>query len=282
MAVEAFNPSDMSAVTMLGAIFGETVGQGWEQGGELALAFVLAAAIGLEREVRQKSAGLRTHTLVGLASALIVLVSKYGFNDVLSAGRVVLDPSRVAAQIVSGIGFIGGGLIFVRKDLVRGLTTAASVWLTAAVGMAAGAGLPVLAVLVTAGHFVVVLAFLPLADHLPRSRYSPSQLHVIYRDGEGVLRRVLKECIERGFLVSELSTEQQSEPQDALAAELEPSRNGQSSSLGQYVDGVEPPRTVSLRLTLRGSGSVTGLVAVLTGIEGVLATAAGDSNVVSE
>jgi putative Mg2+ transporter-C (MgtC) family protein len=92
--------------------------------------------IGLEREIRHKSAGLRTHTLVGFAAALIMLVSKYGFGDVLAANIVVLDPSRVAAQIVTGIGFIGGGLIFVRRDSGRGLTTAAIVWLTTAVGMA--------------------------------------------------------------------------------------------------------------------------------------------------
>ena len=94
---------------------------------DLALAFLLCALIGVEREVRQKSAGLRTHTLVGVSAALFMLISKYGFMDILSYGRIVLDPSRVAAQIVSGIGFIGGGVIFVRKDIVRGLTTASIV-----------------------------------------------------------------------------------------------------------------------------------------------------------
>ena len=111
-------------------------GQGWLQLGELTLAFVLSALVGIEREIRQKSAGLRTYTLVGVSAALFMLVSKYGFNDVLENGRVMLDPSRVAAQIVSGIGFIGGGVIFMRRDIVRGLTTAASIWLTAALGMA--------------------------------------------------------------------------------------------------------------------------------------------------
>src|SRR6202035_6178605 len=136
-------------------LIGEPMGQSSLQLAELALAFVLSASIGLEREIRQKSAGLRTYTLVGFAAALIMLVSKYGFGDVLSE-RVVLDPSRIAAQIVTGIGFIGGGLIFVRRDSVRGLTTAAIVWLTAAVGMACGAGLPVLALFVTSLHFVIV------------------------------------------------------------------------------------------------------------------------------
>ena len=116
---------------MVLAYFGEPTGQGWEQAAELAIALALSAAIGVEREIRQKSAGLRTHTLVGFASALFVLVSKYGFSDVLG-DHVTLDPSRVAAQVVSGLGFIGGGLIFVRRDVVRGLTTAATIWLTAA------------------------------------------------------------------------------------------------------------------------------------------------------
>src|ERR1700691_3955296 len=101
-------------------------GQGLKQIGELVLAFGLSSLIGLEREWRQKSAGLRTHALVGLGAALFLLISKYGFSDVLGKD-VILDPSRVAAQIVTGIGFIGGGLIFVRGDAVRGLTTAAIV-----------------------------------------------------------------------------------------------------------------------------------------------------------
>ena len=78
-----------------------------------------------------------------------MLVSRYGFRDVLVPGRIVLDPSRVAALVVSGIGFLGAGLIVVRRDAVRGLTTAAGVWITAAVGMGAGAGLPVLTALAT-------------------------------------------------------------------------------------------------------------------------------------
>src|SRR5580658_10141377 len=96
----------------------ESPGQGWTQLTELAIAFILSALIGLEREYRQKSAGLRTYTVVGIGAALFMLVSKYGFSDVLQSGRVVLDPSRVAAQIVTGIGFIGGGVIFMRSDLV--------------------------------------------------------------------------------------------------------------------------------------------------------------------
>ena len=83
------------------------------------MAFLLSMLIGVEREIRQKSAGLRTHTLVGVGAALFILISKYGFNDVLRPGLVELDPSRMAAQIVSGVGFLGAGLIFVRRDSVR-------------------------------------------------------------------------------------------------------------------------------------------------------------------
>ena len=189
------------------SFLGEPIGQSSLQLAELALAFVLSASIGLEREIRQKSAGLRTYTLVGFSSALVMLVSKYGFTNILESGRVVLDPSRIAAQIVSGIGFIGGGLIFVRKDIVRGLTTAATVWLTAAVGMACGAGLPILAIAVTFGHFVVVFVFPSIERRLPKSRWAPSSLQISYQDGRGVLREVLACCTRNEFAVSRLQVE---------------------------------------------------------------------------
>ncbi|MDN6680409.1 MAG: MgtC/SapB family protein, partial [Yaniella sp.] len=99
----------------------------------LVCSFVLSGTIGIERELRQKSAGARTHILVGMGSALFTLVSAYGFEHVLG-DDVVLDPSRIAAQIVTGIGFLGAGVIFVRRNIISGLTTAASVWGTAAVG----------------------------------------------------------------------------------------------------------------------------------------------------
>jgi putative Mg2+ transporter-C (MgtC) family protein len=234
---------------MVLASWGEPTGQGWPQIGELALALVLSAAIGMERELRQKSAGLRTHTLVGFAAALIVLVSKYGFTDVLSP-HVILDPSRVAAQIVSGIGFIGGGLIFVRRDAVRGLTTAAIVWLTAAVGMAAGAGLPVLAIAVTAGHFLVVLCFAPLAARLPGSTRVPTELRVDYASGSGVLREVLARCTGMGFAVLELVTDRQRDLSDEHETR---------------------PSAIAVRLLVQGQRPTTELAAALTEVPGVYA-----------
>jgi putative Mg2+ transporter-C (MgtC) family protein len=191
--------------------------QGWKQVGELALAFALSSLIGIEREWRQKSAGLRTHTLVGLGAALFVIVSKYGFGDVLGNG-VVLDPSRVAAQVVTGIGFIGGGLIFVRGDAVRGLTTAAMVWMTAAIGMACGAGLALLAVLATAAHFVVALAYPALAGALPRSRYVEFGVRIVYEDGRGILRDVLRECTASGFSIARVTARQLERDVSGVAA----------------------------------------------------------------
>ena len=181
-------------------------GQGLEQVGELALAFALSSLIGLEREWRQKSAGLRTHTLVGFASALFLLVSKYGFSDVINGTSVILDPSRIAAQIVSGLGFIGGGLIFVRRDAVRGLTTAATVWLTAAVGMACGAGLPILALVATLGYFVTAFLYRAVGSRLPVSPDAGFSLRVVYEDGRGILRDVLAACTEQGFTIGRTVT----------------------------------------------------------------------------
>jgi putative Mg2+ transporter-C (MgtC) family protein len=148
-------------------LISEIDGQGLKQFVELGTAFLLSAAIGLERELRHKSAGLRTYTIVGTTAALFLLISKYGFTNVLIEGRIVLDPSRVAAQIVTGIGFIGAGLIFLREDKVQGLTTAATVWLVTGVGMACGAGLLLLALFVTFTYFIVAFGFPLILRHLP-------------------------------------------------------------------------------------------------------------------
>ena len=142
-------------------------GQGLKQLGEIGAAFLLSSLVGFERELRRKSAGLRTYAIVGTSAALFLLISKYGFDDVLLADRVVLDPSRVAAQIVTGVGFMGAGLIFVQGTQVKGLTTAATAWLVTAIGMACGAGLLVLAIVVTALYFVIALGFPVLLRHLP-------------------------------------------------------------------------------------------------------------------
>lgn len=116
----------------------------------LFVAGMLGAVVGLDREYRAKEAGYRTHFLVALGSALIMIVSQYGFQDIIQEDGVSLDPSRVAAQVVSGIGFIGAGTIIFQKQMVRGLTTAAGLWATAGIGLAVGAGLFWLGIAATA------------------------------------------------------------------------------------------------------------------------------------
>ncbi|MCW3017030.1 MAG: magnesium transporter MgtC [Solirubrobacterales bacterium] len=224
--------------------------QGWTQIGQLGLAFGLTSLIGLERELRHKPTGMRTHTLVGFGAALFVIISKYGFNDVLGS-HVVLDPSRVAAQIVTGIGFIGGGLIFVRGDAVRGLTTAAIVWMTAAIGMACGAGLALVALVATAGHFVVVLVYPRLLAALPRSSHVGFGLRVVYEDGRGILRELLAESTRRGFAIVHVATRQ----------------------LEQDIHGVS---AVVVTLELRDQPNVQPLAVALSDLDGVFEVATTD------
>lgn len=114
----------------------------------LFCAAVLGGIIGLEREYRSKEAGFRTHFLVALGSALFMIVSAYGFSDAMDNELQRWDVSRVAAQVVSGIGFIGAGTIIFRKteNMVSGLTTAAGLWVTAAIGLACGGGMYILAI----------------------------------------------------------------------------------------------------------------------------------------
>jgi putative Mg2+ transporter-C (MgtC) family protein len=246
--------------------------EGWSQVADLAIALGLSAAIGLEREIRQKSAGLRTHTLVGVGAALFVLISKYGFSDVLKPGEVILDPSRVAAQIVTGVGFLGAGLIFVRSDAVRGLTTAAAVWVTAAIGAAAGADLPILALLTTAVYFLVVLGFPPIVRHLPRSASAISMISVRYLDGRGVLREVLRHTTERGFAVAEVAT-------SSIHGGTRPTEKHDSGSM---LEAPTNAAMVEVTLRIHGLGSVNELAAALSEVDGVEAVQAGDINSAAE
>src|SRR5947209_17110585 len=225
----------------------------------LGLALVLSSAIGVEREIGEKAAGLRTYALVVVGSAVFMLVSTYGFNDVLKHPATAFDPSRVAAQIVSGIGFIGGGIIFVRRDAVRGLTTAAGVWVTAGIGMACGGALPIVAVATTVVYFVVAYGYPPLVRRLPRSRWARSDLRLVYMDGHGVLREALEECSSRGFSIADLS--------------IDNDGNGNGNGRGRgngNGNGRRGQSQVTVNVELRGQGSTTRLASDLHELAGVL------------
>lgn len=125
----------------------------------IVVAALCGGVIGYERAIQRKSAGVRTHIVVAIACALFMIVSKYGFNDILNMRDIALDPSRIAAQIVTGISFIGAGTILVRKEQISGLTTAAGVWATAAIGMAIGAGMYFIGILSMALLFLIQMLF---------------------------------------------------------------------------------------------------------------------------
>ncbi|CAB3796450.1 hypothetical protein LMG28688_04299 [Paraburkholderia caffeinitolerans] len=134
----------------------------WELISRLVLAAALGSVIGFERERLSWAAGLRTHMLVCVGSALIMIVSAFGFADALGGEHVVLDPSRMAAQVVSGIGFLGAGSILLRGEIVRGLTTAASLWSVAAIGLAVGGGLYTAAIAATIIILIILAGIKPL------------------------------------------------------------------------------------------------------------------------
>ncbi len=147
----------------------------------LGLALLLGALIGFEREITEHAAGMRTNALVSLGSCLFTLISGYGFLDFLSIAHMQVDPTRIASYVVAGIGFLGAGSIVFKRDAhtVKGLTTAAAIWLVAAIGMACGAGLLLLAVLTTALG-LLVLALLRLIERflLPRQFQQSQQVHI--------------------------------------------------------------------------------------------------------
>lgn len=211
----------------------------------LLAALGLSSLIGIEREFRFKSAGLRTHTLVGVGAALFVIVGKHGFPN---PGGAPLDSSRVAAQVVTGIGFIGAGLIVLQRDRVRGLTSAAVIWLTAAVGMACGADMWFAGSVTVASYYFVMFVYPFLLRRVPKSKWAPSTLRVTYRQGEGTLREVLRIATSRGYTIGNVDVSH--------------------GALG----------LVEVGLVVTGSGSLPQLVSEIDGLDGVTGVHAGDED----
>jgi len=209
----------------------------------LALAAALGGAVGLEREFREREAGFRTHMLVSLGSALFTIASAYGFRDFLlhGGGLVRTDPTRIAAQIVTGIGFLGAGAIIRQGLSVRGLTTAATLWLVAAIGLASGAGYYSAAAITT---LLVIVSLWPLriVIHRLMSRFRP----------------------ETDRLVAQLPAGESPAP---LIQELE----SQGAQLRALEIGHEADRrTVLLDVTLPPRSDAPAIVAKLSELENVL------------
>jgi len=174
----------------------------------LTLAIVLGGVVGFERERHVHTAGMRTNALVALGSALFTLISIYGFTDLLGLSHVQLDPSRIASYVVAGIGFLGGGVIAFQRDQerVRGLTTAAAIWIVAALGMACGAGLVAEAVATTVLVVIVLIGLRRVEQWLvPNSRSQVHRLRIETSVTTGqFLEMVTEICTRLGMTVQHL------------------------------------------------------------------------------
>ena len=171
----------------------------------LLVAGILGAIIGLDREYRAKEAGYRTHFLVSLGSALIMIVSQYGFQEIIKENSVTLDPSRVAAQVVSGIGFIGAGTIILQKQIVRGLTTAAGIWATAGIGLAVGAGMYTIGIATT----VLTLIGLELLSYIFKSVGMKSSMISFSTNNKYTLKQIADRFNSKDYMIVSYEMETQ-------------------------------------------------------------------------
>ena len=169
----------------------------WDFALRLFVAGAMGVLIGLERECRAKEAGYRTHFLVALGSALMMIVSQYGFMEVLKTDLIRLDPSRIAAQVVSGIGFIGAGTIILQKQIVRGLTTAAGIWATSGIGLAVGAGMYAVGISAT----LLVLLGLETLSYFFKSIGLRNMMIDFFTDDKEAIKRVSKKFNTRNYVV---------------------------------------------------------------------------------
>lgn len=163
----------------------------------LFLAGIMGAIIGLDREYRAKEAGYRTHFLVSLGSALIMIVSQHGFSEILDTPNVNLDPSRIASQVVTGIGFIGAGTIILHKQIVRGLTTAAGIWATSGIGLAIGAGMYTLGISAT----ILTLIGLEVLSFFFKKVGMKSSVVELTTDNKETLNQLAKKFNTKDFLI---------------------------------------------------------------------------------
>ncbi len=177
----------------------------------LMLASFFGGLIGLERERKNWAAGLRTHMMVSVGACLIMLVSAYGFEEVLKGTNIALDPSRIAAQVVSGIGFIGAGtILFLKQGAIRGLTTASGLWTVAAIGLATGGGMYFAAAATTVIAIVILWALQPL-ERIYTKRFRPKTLRILLNHNAHALDSIVKIIRHPEAKVSSFSMEKTDE-----------------------------------------------------------------------
>jgi putative Mg2+ transporter-C (MgtC) family protein len=212
----------------------------------LAVAAGLGGAIGFERELRERQAGLRTHLVVSVGSALFTIVSAYGFREFLVSGGSVVraDPTRIAAQVVSGIGFLGAGAIIRQGLSVRGLTTAATLWLVAAIGMASGAGYYDGAIIATLGALITLGPMRTVAYRVIRRWRPDVDRLVVDIPAGGSPIPILEVIEERG----------------ARVISLEIAQEGDRRSVALDVE--MPPRVVTAPAIVAAVGDIDGVLEV--------------------
>jgi len=201
----------------------------------LVVALTLGAIVGLERERQERAAGLRTVTMVSLGSCLFTIIGAYGFPNT--------DPSRVAAQIVTGIGFLGAGTIFLRKDLVRGLTTAATIWTVAAIGMAAGTAQYFEAAFTTLLILGVLMVLKPIEKRFFK-RPSEAQVSVIVPRGDGEIEELRAALTAIGAFPLAIRIHELSETEDRLEIDVGLPANRTTAELLRQLRAVQGARQV--------------------------------------
>lgn len=201
----------------------------------LAVALILGAVVGLERERQERAAGLRTVTMVSLGSCLFTIVGAYGFPQT--------DPSRVAAQIVTGIGFLGAGTIFLRKDLVRGLTTAATIWTVAAIGMAAGTAQYFEAAFTTLLILAVLMVLKPIEKHFFK-RPNEAQVSMVVNRADGEIERVRGALAAIGAFPMSIRVHEVTETDDRLELDVGLPQNRTTAELLRQLRTVDGARQI--------------------------------------
>lgn len=165
----------------------------------MLVACLCGAVIGLERSRRQKDAGIRTHMIVALGAAMIMIVSKYGFFDLLQYEGLRADASRIASNVVTGVGFLGAGVIFVRDVSIKGLTTAAGIWTTAGVGLAVGAGMYPLGIAATV---LMVISQLILHRYFSRLENTANEFTVVVTDTKDSVKNLKEKLAKKNISVA--------------------------------------------------------------------------------
>lgn len=199
----------------------------------LLLAGLCGGLIGLERSRRQKEAGIRTHIIVCMGSALMMVVSKYGFFDVISYDGIGVDASRIAANIITGISFLGAGSIFIRSDSIRGLTTAAGVWATSGVGLAIGCGMYFIGGFSTA--MIIVTQILLHHFTVSYDAMSSGSITLIMKGEKPSLEEIRREMAKYDVIIQGMSVKKNGTEEMAVSLSIRMGRNGSLDELLAFI-----------------------------------------------